>query len=362
MPRLLPIVALVAGSVLLAGCAPEPEPTPTATATPEPSPTADAAVRPNPVFDLTCAEVLSLADVQARVTAPIAIKRDEADVPGELADIIPLQSGAMSCVWGAGGTWEDDVTLLLMPDGEGRIAELMADPFAVEFLVAGADRALGFCGFGRDPVDGLAPGSCSITAMLGTTALDLRFSDSEGAYGTEAEIGAAAVKLLELATSRVVSAGPREQQWTAPVDPIEADAAFCDTVGSGLLAALGLETEFGGASSDELLAGVSTCSYFFGATDVPSVTVRVLRGSSWAAGVEQTEGPWLGEPFQPQSTASGARWWLSAMGEGVRARAAMGGSLVDVAVYAQDVDISVDAAVAAIASVMERYAEAPPGT
>lgn len=362
MPRLLPVVALVVGSLLMAGCVPEPEPVVTPTATVEPSSVAEAAVRPNPVFDLTCAEVLSLDEVQARVTAPIAVKRDEADVPGELADIIPLQSGAMSCLWGAEGTWEDDVSLLLLPEGDARIAELTADPYVAEFSVAGADRALGFCGFGRDVVDGAAPGWCSITAMVGTAALDLRFSDTEGAYGTEAEIGSAAVELLELATSRVVSAGPREQQWTAPADPIEADAAFCDMVGSDLLAALGLETEFGGASSDELLAGVSTCTYSFGATDVPSVTVSVLRGASWVAGVEQTEGPWLGEPFQRQSTASGALWWLSAMGEGVRTRAAMGGSLLELAVYAQDVDLSVDVAVAAITSVMEQYAEAPPGT
>ncbi|MBX9471259.1 hypothetical protein [Microcella sp.] len=362
MTRFTVTAAVVALALVLSGCTPEAEPVATPTAEPAPEPSVEPALRPNPVFAIDCAEMLSLAEVQERVTARIAVKRDESNVPGEVSQIPLLQRGGLNCVWGTEGTWQDDVEVLLMPDAPDVVAERATDPFTQDFSVTGAEAAVGSCYFGSDPVDGLAPGGCIITALVGTSAMELRFIDSFGAYSSEAAIGEVAVDILELVIERTSAAGPRSQEWVAPSDSLDADAAFCDSVGADLLAALELDTPFGGPVSNDDLAELSSCQYFFGATDVLSIGAWVVDGAAWAAGVEQTEGPHLGDLYEPRTTTSNAQWWLSPSGQAVRGRAAMGGSLVELVVYWGDLDVTIEQAQAAIGAVMEQYADVPPGT
>lgn len=352
--------------LVLSGCAQGPTPVPTVAPTEAPTATVEPAVRPNPVFAIDCAELLSLDDVQARLDVAIAIKRDESSVPSEFWDIPALQQGALSCRWGGdnrtGSSFDDGVDLLLLPDAADEYAFRSVNGFEQAVEVAGADAAVTQCGFSSEPEGDGAPGYCTVFSLVGSTLVELRFSDSQGSYASEKAIGDVAIELLELAIARALDAGSRSQEWEAPTSTIEADTAFCDSVGAALLDELGVETPYGGPAPLDGYPGVSGCQYSFGATDVIGVGAWVVDGAAWAAGVEQTEGPFLGEPFAVRTTASGAQWWLSSTGPAVHGRAAMGGSLVELVVYWVDFDGDVDQATAAIVAVMERFAEAPPGT
>jgi len=365
MPRLLPIVALVAGSLLLAGCTPEPEPTPTATATVEPSPTAEAAVRPNPVFDLTCAELLALDEAQAAVTAPITVKRDETGLPGELLDVAYLQRGGLSCRWGGDArtdsSFDDGIDVLLLPDAESDYL-LRADGLAETWSVAGADAAIATCGAASDAVDGTFPGYCVAAARVGTTLVELRFSDSQGAYGTEAELATVGQSLLATVIERLRAADSVDQRWTAP-NSAAATGDLCANLGAAFLSTVGVGGLTGGAV-DAFVAGSSACTYqnALGAFPANVVGVTALHGGAWAAGVTHTESPALGQPWEERRTAAGALWWLSPNGESVQGRAAIGGDLVTVSFLPQEAGQSVEQAQAAITAFMEQYAEAPPGT
>lgn len=365
MTRFTGLAAAAVVSLLLAGCAADPAPV-SPTADPTPEPTVEVAVRPNPVFAIDCAELLSLGEVQARVTAPISVKRDESSVPAEFWDIPVLQRGALSCRWGGehrtGSEFDDGVDLLLLPDAADEYEARSVNGYEQAVEVAGADSAVTQCGFSSEPGSEGAPGYCTVFSLVGTSLVELRFSDSQTSYSSEQGIGEVAIDLLEMALARASDAGTRAQEWEAPTSTIAADAAFCDAVGATLLAELGVDTPFGGPSPLEGFPGVSSCQYFFGATDVLSVGAWVVEGAAWAAGVEQTEGPHLGETFTVRTTASGAQWWLSSSGPAVHGRAAMGGSLVELVVYWVDFDLSAEQAQAAIVTVMEEYAEAPPGT
>lgn len=365
MPRLLPIVAVVAGSLLLAGCAPEPEPTPSSTATPEPTATAEAAARPNPVFDLTCAELLSLEEVQAGITEPITVKRDETSVPGDVREVADLQRGGLSCRWGGenrtGSSYDDGIDVLLLPDAQSDYL-LRADGLPDAWSIVGADAAAALCGQSSDAVGGVFPGYCSAVALVGSTMVEVRFSDSKGAYASVDEVADAGQSLLTTAVERLRAADVVDQQWTAP-ESAAASGDLCATLGAAFLSALGVDGLTGGAV-DAFVANSSACTYELASGAFPTnvVGVTAMHSGAWAAGVTHTESPELGEPWQERRTSSGALWWLSPNGESVQARAAIGGDLVTVSFLPQEVGQSAEQAQAAITAFMEQYAEAPPGT
>ncbi|MDX2026232.1 hypothetical protein, partial [Microcella sp.] len=207
-----------------------------------------------------------------------------------------------------------------------------------------------------------APGYCTVYSLVGTTLAELRFSDSQGAYPSEQSIGEVATGLLETAIERLLSAGPREQEWTPPASSLTANSAFCDSAKEVLLGSLGETTEFGGAEPADSYPGVTSCAYYFGATDVSSVALLVVADAAWVAGVPHTEAPALGQPFEERTTTNGALWWLSPSGESVRGRAAVDGSLIEAVVYWMDIDVTAEQAQSAITAFMEEYAEVPPGS
>ena len=366
MTRLFLAATIAVTALVLSGCDTVPEPAATPAATSTPTETASAAVRPNALFAIDCAELLTTDEVQNKVTAPISIARDESSVPSEFWDLPLLQRGALSCRWGGenrtGRSFDDGVDLLLLPDAVDDYAARSANGNEQAVEVAGADSAVTLCGFGREPDSAGTPGSCTVFSLVGTTLVELRFSDSQGVYPTEQAIRDVAIGLLEIAIERALAAGPRVQEWVAPTTSIEADAAFCDSVGLSLLAELGVATEFGGSQPLEGYPDVNGCAYYFTATDLSSVNIWLVEGASWAAGVEQTEGPALGQPYEARETGSGVQWWLSPSGEAVQGRAALGGNLVEIVVYWGDIGVTVEQAQAAITAVMEQYAEVAPGS
>lgn len=350
---------LAVGALLLSGCVPEPEPVATPSVEPEPTATVEAATRPNSVFALGCADVLTLDEVQSRVAAPIVVKRDETNVPGDIAEVAALQRGGLSCKWGTGGTWEDDVELLFLPDAAAFFAEKATDGFAEEMSITGADSAIGNCWFGRDIEGGVAPGGCTITALVGTSAVEFSFVDSQGAYATEAGIGIVAAELLERAIAHVVTAGMQEQLWSPP--PRSA-IDLCGTVGSALLARLALP-DLAGGEVEISIESATSCAYANPSLhSYPVVAVTALHSAAWAVGVAQTESPWLGDPWQERRTAHGVLWWLSPDGPEVSARVAIEGDLVHLSISSYELDMTVEAAAEVLTDVVERYAEAPPGT
>ena len=369
MTRLLGATAIVVVSVLsaaLSGCASEPETIATPSATPTPTLTVEPALRPNSVFAINCAELLTLDEVQSRVTAPVSVQRDESNVSAAYWELESYQRGGLSCRWGGenrtDSSFDDGVDVLLLPEAGADFAARTSGGSTTLVDVAGAVTAFSQCGFGSELVDGAAPGYCTVWALVGTSLAELRFSDSQGAYPTQQAIGAVAIGLLETAIERMVAAGTREQEWTPPATSLEADSAFCTPAKEALLGALGMTTEFGGAEPADAYPGVTSCKYYFGATDVHGVAIFVVADAAWVARVPHTEAPAQGQPFEPRTTTNGGTWWLSPSGESVRGRAAVAGSLIEVVVYWMDIDVTVEQAQAAITAFMEEYAEVPPGS
>lgn len=358
-------VVLALAATTLAGCAPEPEPVPTATATVEPSPTAEAAVRPNPVFHLRCAELLSLEEAQAAITAPITLKRDETGMPGDVREVADLQRGGLSCRWGGenrtGSSYDDGIDVLLLPDAQSDYL-VRADGLPDAWSIAGADAAAALCGQASDAVEGVFPGYCSAVALVGSTMVEVRFSDSKGAYASVDEVADAGQSLLTTAVDRLRAADVVDQRWTAP-ESAAASGDLCATLGAAFLSALRVDGLSGGAV-DAVVADSSTCTYQLdsGGFSTNVVGVTALHSGAWAAGVTHTESPELGKPWQERRTSSGALWWLSPNGESVQGRAAIGGDLVTVSFLPQEVGQSAEQAHAAITTFMEEFAEAPPGT
>ena len=352
----------------LSGCAPEPEPVAVPTVEPTPEITVEPALRPNPAIALDCAELFSLDEVQSQIAAPIEVKRDETSVPSEFWHIPALADGALSCRWGGesrtGALYDDGLEVDVRVGGDAAFDALVASAPELPISVTGADLAVATdCGFGRQPDAAGAPGFCAIVARAGDRVVYLRYSDSEQVFASEADITAVAIRLMEATLERVSGSAGVDQAWQPPGDPLVADEAFCDSAGADLLAAAGVDSPFS-AVSDPLFGDprLRACQFFFGATDASSVSIWVVEGASWAAGIEQTERPALGQPYESRVTAAGAQWWLSPSGEAVQGRAALGGSLVDVVVFWGDIGITVEQAQSAITDFMEQYAESPPGT
>ncbi|MDX2026234.1 MAG: hypothetical protein SFU54_07745, partial [Microcella sp.] len=208
------LVIAVALSATLAGCtpttAPAAGPTPERIASPAASESAAPALRPNASFDVGCADLLTLAEVQSRVTNTIEIHRDESNVPGAYRTIVDIQEGALSCIWSRGVRFtslgDDGVELFVKSDSAELYDIRTAGESYAEFIVNGADSARRFCTFGGIGDGSLALGGCSMFALVGTTIIEFTYWDHQPVFSSEQAVADVATGLLQLVVDRIRSA------------------------------------------------------------------------------------------------------------------------------------------------------------
>ncbi len=364
------LVAVVALTALLAGCTPEAGPiagpTPVRSATPAVTESAEPAPRPLASFDVGCADLLTLADVQARVTNPIEIHRDESNVSGDYLTVGEIQQGALSCIWSRGDRTtrlgDDGVELFVKSDSAETYGFRSAGEDFSTFTVSGADDARRICFFTGQADGSLSQGGCTLFALVDTTLIELTFWDQQPVFPSEQAVADVAAGLMQLVVDRIRSANSQEQLWVAnPAAPV-ADAAFCADMGAATVAALGVPSSSGGVNTGFFEPGLSGCEHYGPSDSFPMIKLFVIQSGAWAIGVEHTETPGYNDPFARRTTASGAQWWVSVTDQTVYGRAAVGGSFVEVHIYPPTAGVSVAQAEAAMVAVMERYAEVPPGS
>lgn len=364
------LVVIASLTASLAGCTPTTVPvagpTPERSVSPADSESASPAVRPNASFDVGCADLLTLAEVQSRITNPLEIHRDESNVPGAYRTIIDIQEGALSCIWSRGVRFtslgDDGVELFVKSDSVELYDIRTAGESYAEFVVNGADSARRFCTFGGFGDGGLALGGCSMFALVGTTIIEFTYWDHQPVFSSEQAVADVATGLLQLVVDRIRSANSQEQLWAADPTAQVADSAFCADMGAATVAALGVPSSSGGPIAGPFATGLSGCEHFGASTDFPMIQLWVIQSGAWAIDVDHTESPGYNDPFSRRTTASGATWWLSVTDLSLYGRAAVGGSLVEVTIYPPTGEVSIAQAEAAMVTVMERYAEIPPSS
>lgn len=364
------LVVVVALSASLAGCTPTTVPlagpTPDRIASPAASESAAPALRPNASFDVGCADLLTLAEVQSRVTNPIEIHRDESNVSGDYLTVGEIQQGALSCIWSRGDRTtrlgDDGVELFVKSDSAETYGFRSAGEDISTFTVSGADDARGICYFNGQGDGTLTQGGCTLLALVGTTMIELSYWDQQPVFPTERAVADVATGIMQLVVDRIRGANSQEQLWVADPDAQVADAAFCADMGAATVAALGVPSSSGGVNTGFFEPGLSGCEHYGPSDAFPMIQLFVIQSGAWAIGVEHTETPGYNAPFTRRTTASGATWWVSVSETTVLGRGAVGGSFVEVQMYPPTAGVSVAQTEAAMVSVMEQYAEVPPAS
>lgn len=368
MTRFTLIAPLALIALVMTGCVAEPAPVASPVVEPSETPaeTAAPALRPNPLFAAGCADLLSRDEAQELVSAPLEVQRDETMVPGLFSAVPVVHRGGLSCRWAAEtDRGFDDVTdgvkVLVAPiggsdvqaDARATYGLSLADLTAPVDLAAAQDS-------GRNCfANGEGAGVCTIWAFADGTLVMMNVSDSVGVFAGESALVAGTAERLDLILARLADAGPQEQRWVAPA---RSSADLCATIGTAVIDALGVSGATGG-EVDAQLADATACSFGLPAvTQNAIVSVSALHGASWVAGVEQTERPGLTDFWQERRTADDVLWWLSPDGEVVSARAAIGGDLVDVWIASNELELSAAEAANVLGTVMDQFAEAPPGS
>jgi hypothetical protein len=368
MTRFTLIAPLALIALVMTGCVAEPAPVSSPVVEPSEAPTesTEPALRPNPLFAAGCADLLSLDEAQELVSAPLEVQRDETMVPGLFSAVPVVHRGGLSCRWAAQSDRGfddvvDGVKVLVVPivgsdvpaDARATYGLSLADLTGPVDL-AGAQESGRNC-FANDE----GAGACTIWAFADGTLVTMVVSDSVGVFAGESALVAGASERLELILARLSDAGPQPQRWSAPA---RSTTDLCGTIGTAVIDALGESASTGG-EVDAGLADVTACSFELPAVSQNAiVSVSALHGASWAAGVQQTERPGLTDFWQERRTADDVLWWLSPDGEVVSARAAIGGDLVDVGIAPAELGLSAADAAEVLGTVMDQFAEAPPGS
>jgi len=287
---LLLAAAIAAALVACAPSAPAPSTSPAPAASPAATPTASAsaaaALSPQPIIDLTCAELLADSTVAAQFAVPVmpadaAISMMTASF-FSLADAFVVRSlGGLACEWNNGESYSSSrgyngayvgYRVVVLPDATSQWAKYIA--------YYGPEGEGQYC-------NSISTGvlSCSSNDPVGDLWVEIE------TFGVTSE--AAATALRDSVIDTVSAAAPVAQVWVPPAGtlPLPTDCASLvpySTVTSALGSSAPLKGFKGGGGGWSLVAGadvnagVGGCGWFYPDTDYSFGNISTLAGGAWA--------------------------------------------------------------------------------
>jgi hypothetical protein len=233
------------------------------------------ATGPRFAFDIGCADLLHLDEVQSHIAVPVTLEVDE--TRPEIVDLPLAQEGGLTCIWGGSdrtdGGYGQGVQVRMLPNA------------ASAFAAWKASGPRKHCSGGDAPV------FCTTDFIVGGTWVELDLKDLTAADSPHPEIAADAV--AGLVTRRLTDAEPRSI-WSAPksaLTPISDCAAATAAATTVLGAATGTvhpidETLDPGTrvslfGAIRARAGVAPCDWT-NADGSATLTWQVLTGGAWA--------------------------------------------------------------------------------
>ena len=212
------MVAAAAAVLVLAGCAPKPAAPPISTFSSSVAPRSEPiqAATPSFLLGIGCADILTVADVQAQVAAPVSVKADEHTPPADAYDVALDQVGGLRCVWGGSnrtdGGYDDGLNVALLPRAADGYATWMAD------AVAGSQGC---------QVESLR---CSRDFLVADVWVEADYADSDRQAATQASIEAAFGTLVDHVRSKLAGVTTRHPLWIPPADVLRPLASCADSV------------------------------------------------------------------------------------------------------------------------------------
>jgi hypothetical protein len=264
---------------MLTGCAPSPasRSTPeTSSRTPVATVSPAALKAPEFAFDIGCGGLLTTAELQSDLTAPIHEVADETTT--RVNDLAVAQAGGITCVWGGAdrtdGGYDDGMTLTILPD-------------------ASADEAASASDAGQCVSSN---GYCFVDGLVGSSWVSLRVT---AAHGTPSPLEQEGPALLGLVGSRLAAAKSVAARWTAPTGAL-ASLPDCAARSGAAARAIGVEasnlskaqrfdtdgTDIGQVARRR--SGWGGCSWS-GTDGSPAISWGVLPGAGWAFGVDRSD-------------------------------------------------------------------------
>lgn len=337
----LPVFA-IAVAVALTGCAQLATNTPTDSATPTPTPTSTATALPVPTLPVTCAKVLTDAAASSILETPVELKGDETTIRG-VESIAALQSGALSCIWGAGDQmyhgWDNHIYLDLLPnatsDYEAGVSQV--DDGATPYT-AGDDSEY-LC---HDPSDGGGRQVCTANLLLDGYWVQVN-AESDVSGRTLDSAQQSMTILLDSLAGTIGAEDAPNPAWTPPVGSLT--GAFCDDVDASTSAVRDAflspelasnpyvsQPPYSAAQVATTRAGTVSCRWASDNSTAGTVWVEIVPGGAWADAqllsspptVPVSEPPFTAVTI-PDSPASLVQCY-----DGCRALLSIGGSSVGV--------------------------------
>jgi len=287
---LLLAAAVAATLVACTPPAPTPSASPAPAASPAPTPTASvgvaAALSPQPIIDLTCAELLADSTVAAQFAVPVvpadaAISMMTAARIGMGAGYVVRSLGGLACEWNNGESYSSyrgynpayvGYRVVVLPDAASQWAN---------YLRSRPEGAGQFCG--SISPDGL---SCSSNDLVSDLWVEIK------TYGVISDVAAAALRTSVI--DGVSAAAPVAQVWLPPAGtlPLPTDCGGLvpySTVTSALgssVPLVGFRDGVGGNpslwSGANVNAGVGGCGWYYPDTDYGFGEISTLAGGGWA--------------------------------------------------------------------------------
>jgi hypothetical protein len=214
------IVAVMAATVMVAGCtaAPADDPTPPPTGTPSAEPTEPELTEPRTALALSCDELFGLAELQPLLTTPVQVRRDESSAPLGVRGASLKQAGTSLCVYGGenrtDSSYDQGLRIQAVPGAAAGFDTFLATtsfPGTARMDTIG-DRSVLTCQGAE--LSALPQYRCWANFVVGDFWVEAWMSDdadvdSEGAADLVTTV-------LTTVAGRMAESGPQRALWTPP--------------------------------------------------------------------------------------------------------------------------------------------------